>query len=154
MNLSGDRKADPTEQNFKKQSAVSQLSQIKDPEVKKCMQGLLEKTTSSIIVNRNPESKLIRKELGEAKIKEAESLRLTLKQALNEQGLTDLPAVFKKFDTDGNGFFSQIELECAFTVLGIQFGKDQLRRLIRLSDKNKDGRISFTEFQRMIDTSA
>jgi len=48
------------------------------------MQGLLEKTTSSIIVDRNPESKLIRKELGEAKIKEAESLRLTLKQALNE----------------------------------------------------------------------
>lgn len=54
--------------------------------------------------------------------------------------------MFKKFDTDGNGYFSLIELECAFTVLGIAFEKEQLRRLIRLSDKNKDGRISFTEF--------
>ena len=82
----------------------------------------------------------------EAKIKEAESLRLSLKQALSDKGYTDLPAVFKKFDTDGNGFFSQIELECAFTILGVDFSKDQLRRLIRLSDKNKDGKISFTEF--------
>jgi Ca2+-binding EF-hand superfamily protein len=114
----------------------------------------LEKTKSSIRINKNPESKIIKKELADAKIKEAESLRLLLKEALTEKGYTDLPTVFKKFDTDGNGYFSQIELECAFTILGIQFGKEQLRRLIRISDKNKDGRISFTEFQRMVETSA
>ena len=47
-----------------------------------------------------------------------------MKQALSEKGFTDLPAVFKKFDTDGNGVFSQVELECAFTILGVNFSKD------------------------------
>ncbi len=55
MNLSGNRKADPNEPNFKKQTAMSQLSSIKDEEVRKCMQGLLEKTKSSIKVEKNPE---------------------------------------------------------------------------------------------------
>lgn len=110
------------------------------------MQSLLEKTKSSIKVERNPESKLLNQEFADAKVREAENLRLQLKKALSDKGYTDLPTVFKKFDTDGNGFFSQIELECAFTILGVQFSKDQLRRLIRLSDKNKDGKISFTEF--------
>lgn len=41
MGLSGDRKADPYEKNFKGQSAVSQLSQIKDEEVRKVLLGLL-----------------------------------------------------------------------------------------------------------------
>jgi len=54
MNLSGDRKADPNEQNFKKQTAMSQLSSIKDEEVRRCMQGLLEKTQSSIKLEKNP----------------------------------------------------------------------------------------------------
>ena len=80
---------------------------------------MLEKTNSSIKVEKNPESKLIKKEFDEAKLKETENLRLTLKQALSDRGYSDLTKAFKKFDTDGNGFFSQVELECAFTVLGI-----------------------------------
>ena len=43
------------------------------------MQGLLEKTKSSIKLEKNPELKLIKKEVDEAKIIEAEKLRLGLK---------------------------------------------------------------------------
>ena len=67
---------------------------------------MLEKTNSSIKIDRNPESKLIKKELEQAKVTEAENLRLGLKQALLDKGYTDLTKGFKKFDTDGNGFFS------------------------------------------------
>ena len=67
---------------------------------------MLEKTNSSIKIDRNPESKLIKKELEQAKVTEAENLRLGLKQALLDKGYTDLTKAFKKFDTDGNGFFS------------------------------------------------
>lgn len=55
MNLGGNRKADPNEPNFKKQTAISLLATIKDEGVRKCMQGLLDKTNTSIKVERNPE---------------------------------------------------------------------------------------------------
>ena len=37
-----------------------------------------------------------------------------------------------------------------FTVLDIQFSKEQLRKLISLTDKNKDGKIDSKEFSRML----
>ena len=37
-----------------------------------------------------------------------------------------------------------------FTVLDIQFTKDQLRKLIAMTDTNKDGKIDTAEFHRML----
>ena len=37
-----------------------------------------------------------------------------------------------------------------FTVLGIDFTKDQLRKLISMTDTNKDGKIDAQEFQNML----
>ena len=73
-----------------------------------------------------------------------------MKQALQEKGITDLAKCFKRFDTNNDGFFNEIEFGCAFTVLKIDFSKEDLKTLIRVTDTNKDGRISYTEFEEMI----
>lgn len=58
--------------------------------------------------------------------------------------------MFKRFDKNGDGVFSALEFECAFTVLEIGFAKADLRRLISLTDTNKDGRIDSKEFHAML----
>lgn len=73
-----------------------------------------------------------------------------MKRALEMKGVTDLAGVFKRFDTNNDGYFNEIEFGCAFTVLKVEFSKEDLRKLIRMTDTNKDGRISFTEFEQMI----
>lgn len=55
-----------------------------------------------------------------------------------------------KFDKNGDGVLSPFELECAFTVLEIPFAKDDLRRLIKYTDSNKDGTINKDEFHAML----
>ena len=58
--------------------------------------------------------------------------------------------MFRRFDKNGDGMFSPLEFECAFTVLEIGFAKADLRRFISLTDTNKDGRIDTNEFHAML----
>ena len=59
--------------------------------------------------------------------------------------------MFDRFDATGDGVFTLIEFEMIFfTVLDIAFTKDQLRKLINLTDINKDGKIYVKEFYRMV----
>ena len=58
--------------------------------------------------------------------------------------------MFKHFDENGDGCFSQQEFELAFIAMEIDFKSKELRRLIELGDKNKDGKISFDEFNQML----
>ena len=58
--------------------------------------------------------------------------------------------MFKRFDKNGDGVFSYLEFECAFTVLDIEFSKEELRKLINMTDSNKDGRIDMKEFHTML----
>ena len=74
-----------------------------------------------------------------------------LRKAIKDQGPKfSLEDMFKRFDFNGDGCFNQTEFESAFTVLEIPFKTASLRRLIQLSDKNRDGKISFTEFHTML----
>ena len=43
-----------------------------------------------------------------------------------------------------------LEFEMIFTVLDISFSKDQLRKLISLTDTNQDGKIDVKEFHKML----
>lgn len=43
-----------------------------------------------------------------------------------------------------------MEFEMIFTVLGIEFTKEQLRKLIAMTDTNKDGKIDTREFHSML----
>jgi hypothetical protein len=72
-----------------------------------------------------------------------------LKAKLQEQEI-DIAEMFRRFDKNGDGVFSALEFECAFTVLEIDFAKADLRRLISLTDTNKDGRIDSNEFHAML----
>jgi Ca2+-binding EF-hand superfamily protein len=100
------------------------------------MNGLLTMTCNSTKVARGTEVKLEKVERKQKKDTEIESLKLSLKKALAERGIKDLRGVFKRFDTNGDGYFNEIEFGCAFTVMGVDFNKDNLRKLIRVSDKN------------------
>jgi Ca2+-binding EF-hand superfamily protein len=39
-----------------------------------------------------------------------------------------------------------MEFECAFNALGIDVAKADLRRFIKITDANRDGRVDFKEF--------
>ena len=59
--------------------------------------------------------------------------------------------MFKRFDTNGDGYFNEIEFGCAFTVMGVTgFSNDSLRKLIRVADKDKNGRIDYKEFEQFL----
>lgn len=117
------------------------------------MEGLLDRTNMSTKVVRNTEIKQVKKEAKSAKNREVETLRQKLKSALTKKGITDLVGVFKRFDTNGDGYFNMIEFGCAFTVLKVDFSQEDLRKLIRLTDTNNDGRISYQEFEKMINAT-
>ena len=72
-----------------------------------------------------------------------------MKTKLQEQDI-DIKEMFKRFDKNGDGVFSYLEFECAFTVLDIHFAKDDLRMLINMTDANKDGKIDMNEFHNML----
>ena len=110
---------------------------------------LLQRRTQSIKVDRNKEARQENREYNEKKRNHLKKLRDTLKEKLVEQEI-DLKAMYARFDKNGDGVFSPLEFECAFTVLGIDFAKDDLRELIKLTDTNKDGKVDMNEFHRML----
>ena len=69
-----------------------------------------------------------------------------LKKALVKQKIYNVAQVFKRFDTNGDGYFDENEIISALTILKVDFGKDDLLKLIRYTDSNNDGRIDFDEF--------
>ena len=58
--------------------------------------------------------------------------------------------MFDLFDQNGDGAFDQIEFESAILVLEIDINVKDLRRLIDLSDENKDGKVDVNEFTNML----
>lgn len=90
-----------------------------------------------------------RKQVRTEKRNELQTVRDALKAKLQEQDI-NIEETFKRFDRNGDGVFSHMEFEMIFTVMDIQFSKDQLRLLTSLTDKNKDGKIDANEFHRML----
>ena len=64
----------------------------------------------------------------------------------------NLKKQFEMFDKNNDGYFSAMEFECAFTVLNVDFKKADLRRLMDVTDTNKDGKVSHSEFCHMLDS--
>merc|ERR1712106_554459 len=68
-------------------------------------------------------------------------------QKINED---DLKKVFKMVDMDGSGAISQLELKMAVKYLGKRYGISDLktwRAAMKEADNNKDGKLSYLEFQ-------
>jgi Ca2+-binding EF-hand superfamily protein len=61
-----------------------------------------------------------------------------------------IDAILANSDKNSDGILSPIEFETMFMVLDIDFKKEDLRRLMRITDTNKDGRVDFKEFKAML----
>ena len=59
----------------------------------------------------------------------------------------DLWAAFQVFDRDGNGYLTKDELELAMKMMGEDFEEKDINQLMRMTDLDNDGRISFQEFK-------
>lgn len=58
--------------------------------------------------------------------------------------------IFRRFDKNGDGVLSMMEIECAFTVLGVSARYADLRRFFLLTDLNRDGAIDGKELARIL----
>ncbi|XP_055843590.1 calcium-binding protein E63-1 isoform X1 [Episyrphus balteatus] len=62
----------------------------------------------------------------------------------------DLIAAFRVFDRDGNGFITQDELQTAMEMIGESLTEAQLSQLLAIADLDKDGKINYEEFTRLL----
>eukprot|EP00250_Pteridium_aquilinum_P013204 c21198_g1_i1 orf=600-1088(-) len=72
------------------------------------------------------------------------------KKPLTKQQLADLKEIFTKFDIDGDGSLTELELGALLRSLGLKPNADQIAALLQNVDKNSNGLIEFHEFVAMI----
>ena len=143
-------KADTEVKNFSNKTANDIASSgIKDPNVFETVTKLLKKQTQSTKVAYNKERIEEKKQMQANKENHIKALRDALKSKLQEQGI-NITETFSRFDRNGDGVFSHMEFEMIFTVLDISFTKEELRKLISLTDTNRDGKIDVAEFHKML----
>ncbi|MCO5558399.1 hypothetical protein L7F22_011980 [Adiantum nelumboides] len=65
---------------------------------------------------------------------------------LDEEQLTELKEIFSKFDRDGDGSLTELELGSLLRSLGLKPNKQQLESLLYRADTNSNGLIEFQEF--------
>lgn len=62
----------------------------------------------------------------------------------------DLIAAFRVFDRDCNGFITKDELKTAMDMIGESVTDVQLNELLQMADVDRDGRINYEEFARLL----
>ncbi|XP_017775573.1 PREDICTED: calcium-binding protein E63-1 [Nicrophorus vespilloides] len=62
----------------------------------------------------------------------------------------DLMAAFRVFDLDQNGYITRDELKTAMETIGEQVTEQQLSDFITMADTDKDGKINYEEFARLL----
>lgn len=73
---------------------------------------------------------------------------LELKNFSSKEWLANkLCSSFQVFDRDGNGYLTKDELELAMKMMGEDFEEKDINQLMRMTDLDNDGRISFQEFK-------
>ncbi|KAL5283477.1 hypothetical protein ACFFRR_006010 [Megaselia abdita] len=68
----------------------------------------------------------------------------------NDDVTEDLIAAFRVFDRDGNGFITRDELQTAMEMIGESLTDSQVSELLAIADLDKDGRINYEEFTRLL----
>lgn len=56
---------------------------------------------------------------------------------------SDLQAVFKQFDLDGDGFIQEEELRQVMVKMGQNPTEEEIKAMFKAADLNRDGKISF-----------
>jgi len=62
----------------------------------------------------------------------------------------DLLAAFRVFDKDSNGFITRDELKTAMELMGEQLTDEDVDAMIAMADLNKDGKIDYEEFTKLL----
>lgn len=62
----------------------------------------------------------------------------------------DLVAAFRVFDRDKNGFITRDELRLAMELIDESMTEAALNELLQMADVDKDGRINYEEFAKML----
>eukprot|EP01026_Neomeris_dumetosa_P044721 TRINITY_DN3786_c0_g1_i10.p3 TRINITY_DN3786_c0_g1~~TRINITY_DN3786_c0_g1_i10.p3 ORF type:complete len:170 (-),score=16.71 TRINITY_DN3786_c0_g1_i10:525-1034(-) len=62
-----------------------------------------------------------------------------------------LQDMFRQLDMNSNGFIDVYELQRALKVNGLDFSLQVVAQMIRMFDRDQNGRISFTEFEKVYD---
>lgn len=94
-------------------------------------------------------------ESGNGLINETEFLEWVAKiQALSQDPSDDvskdLIAAFRVFDKDRNGFITKDELRTAMEMIGERVTEAELNQLLAMADIDRDGRINYEEFARLM----
>ncbi|XP_058054584.1 calcium-binding protein E63-1 isoform X2 [Anopheles bellator] len=71
-------------------------------------------------------------------------------QSADDDLTQDLVAAFRVFDRDGNGYITRDELKAAMDMIGENVTEYQLNEMLELADADKDGRINYEEFARLL----
>ena len=64
----------------------------------------------------------------------------------------ELRQAFKIFDKNGDSFISRSELKSAMKKMGERMSDREIDGLIRQADLDKDGRVNYEEFVRIMNT--
>jgi len=88
---------------------------------------------------------------GDGLFSEEEFLQFMNKHSKNSDDIMeDLVAAFRVFDKDGNGYITRDELKQGMEMIGENVTELQLDEMLRVADIDKDGRINYEEFARMM----
>eukprot|EP00250_Pteridium_aquilinum_P007481 c17189_g1_i1 orf=506-724(+) len=71
---------------------------------------------------------------------------MAAKFALDEEQLAELKEIFCKFDRNGDGSLTELELGSLLRSLGLKPDQQQLEALLQKADTNSNGAIEFQEF--------
>lgn len=87
---------------------------------------------------------------GQNKINYSEFLAATvsIKKIITNERLV---AVFKQFDTEGNGYITPQNIESAMTKLGQKVSKKDLKDIMQKHDHSGSGSISFDSFRKIFE---
>ncbi|XP_019881816.1 calcium-binding protein E63-1 isoform X2 [Aethina tumida] len=80
-------------------------------------------------------------------VKQIQQLRPGLSE---EDHQRDLKAAFQVFDMDNDGFITRDELRIAMEMIGETVTEEQLTQFIVIADTDKDGRINYEEFSKLL----
>ncbi|CAN0910017.1 Probable calcium-binding protein CML46 [Linum grandiflorum] len=72
-----------------------------------------------------------------------------------EPSLEEVKEAFEVFDSNGDGFVDEVELQRVMVALGLKegFGVERCREMIRVVDENGDGKVEFGEFVKLMENS-
>ncbi|XP_054446763.1 calmodulin-like [Pteronotus mesoamericanus] len=87
---------------------------------------------------------------GDGAISFPEFLAAMAKRMKSLGGQLDLQEVFRAFDLDGDGYITIDELKQAMARVGQKLSQEELEAMIKEADLDKDGRVNYEEFSRIL----